>query len=195
MRADTRPRASAVASVIAVGSLSPLARALHRAARGTSPSPLGKVRASFARESVRIMRRDASTRAGYDRATSSMRCSTRCRRACAREARRWSGFRACRPAARARSRRSSPLRRTHAASRPKCSRSTISISAAAARAALARDVHPLLATRGVPGTHDVALLDSHARCAARCVAQRNRRAFRASTKAATRACRRRAGGA
>ncbi|HEV7490563.1 MAG TPA: kinase [Rhodanobacteraceae bacterium] len=28
-----------------------------------------------------------------------------------------------------------------------------------ARAALAREVHPLLATRGVPGTHDLALLD------------------------------------
>lgn len=27
------------------------------------------------------------------------------------------------------------------------------------RARLARDVHPLLATRGVPGTHDLALLD------------------------------------
>jgi D-glycerate 3-kinase len=40
-----------------------------------------------------------------------------------------------------------------------CSRSvsTISISAAA-RAALARTVHPLLRTRGVPGTHDVGLL-------------------------------------
>lgn len=30
----------------------------------------------------------------------------------------------------------------------------------AARAVLAREVHPLLATRGVPGTHDVALLGS-----------------------------------
>ncbi len=39
------------------------------------------------------------------------------------------------------------------------------------RAALAREVHPLLATRGVPGTHDLALFDTTLRALARATAR------------------------
>ena len=51
------------------------------------------------------------------------------------------------------------------------------------RAALARDVHPLLATRGVPGTHDLALLDCNAAGAPRRIAATVPRASRVSTRA------------
>ena len=61
---------------------------------------------------------------------------------------------------------------------------------ARAAATGAATVHPLLATRGPPGTHDVALACDDARCAC---APASRCVCRASTSSPTRACRPRVG--
>src|SRR4051812_513962 len=103
------------------------------------------------------MRRDASTRAGYDRATVDALLDALVPRLPARRTALvgLSGLQA--------SGKSTLAAQLAAAARERCIGSEVLALddfylGRRDRAALARDVHPLLATRGVPGTHDVALL-------------------------------------
>ena len=167
----------------------------RRAARRTSPAPLGRVRRILRARSSSFMRRDASTHAGYDRATVDALLDA-LRLACRHGMRRWSGCRACRRAARARSR--AQLARRHAKARG----IPIEVLALDDFYLGRRDARRARAQRASAAGD--ARRARHARCravlehtCARSATHRRAdpRASRASTKDATRACRRRAGGA
>ena len=162
MRAETRPFAVGGRERHRGRLACRRSRAPRRAGRRTSPSPLGKVRAHLRAGSHRscaamLARAPATT------GPPSTRCSMRCCRVC-RRARRRAG-RAVGPAGERQEHARGAARRGGARTRrrDRSARARRFLSRPrATRAALARDVHPLLATRGVPGTHDVALLDRHA---------------------------------
>lgn len=104
------------------------------------------------------MRRDASTQAGYDRATVATVLDALLLRVSSRRGATLVGLSGLQGSG-----KSTLARQIASAARARgVSTQVLALDdfylGRAARASLARRVHPLLATRGVPGTHDIALL-------------------------------------
>src|SRR6188472_2123866 len=157
MRAEMRPPASDVATVIAVGSVSPPARASSSSAVNVASaswySAAGASRGEFV-----SMHRDASTHTGYDFETVETLLEALTSRLPRRRAALvgLSGLQG--------SGKSTLARQiAAAASAHGIATEVLALDdfyrGRGERAVLARTIHPLLATRGVPGTHDLALLD------------------------------------